>query len=130
MNQGTSARQTSSSGITVHEGDLFANVPARSVLVHACNTQGTWGRGIAAVFKGMYPAAYEVYHNTCIEKGDELLGTCLLIPAGERDIACLFTSKKFGRNTDPKSMILGSTRSAVQDLMRLTEDSDKPIYGW
>jgi ADP-ribose 1''-phosphate phosphatase len=129
MTQSTSAAQTNS-GITLHEGDLFANAPDCSVLVHACNTQGVWGSGIAAAFKQKYPAAYQIYHDTCVEKGDELLGTCLLIPAGERDIACLFTSKRFGKNTDAKAMILESTRTAVRDLMRQTQDSDKPIYGW
>jgi ADP-ribose 1''-phosphate phosphatase len=129
IHQGASTAQTSS-GITLYEGDLFAHAPTRSVLVHACNTQGSWGSGIAALFKKKYPAAYQVYHDTCVEKGDNLLGTCLLIPTGERDIACLFTSKGYGRNVDGKSMILRSTRTAAQDLMRQTQGSDKPIYGW
>ncbi|KIM26417.1 hypothetical protein M408DRAFT_330595 [Serendipita vermifera MAFF 305830] len=128
MSQSTSTPQ-STSGITLYEGDLFAKAPANAVLVHACNTQGSWGSGIAAVFRQKYPDAYEIYHNTCLEKGDALLGTCLLIPAGERDIACLFTSRRFGRNVDNKDMILQSTKTAVQDLMRQTRESGKPIYG-
>jgi ADP-ribose 1''-phosphate phosphatase len=116
--------------IVVYEGDLFENAPERCVLVHACNTLGSWGSGIAVAFKSKYPKAYEVYHNTCLEKGSDLLGTCLLIPAGKRDIACLFTSERYGRYTDPKAKILQSTKSAVQDLMRQTQGSTKPIYGW
>ncbi|CAG8617974.1 3965_t:CDS:2, partial [Acaulospora colombiana] len=86
--------------------------------------------GIAVAFKRKYPEAYEIYHNACLEKGSDLLGTCLLIPAGQRDIACLFTSERYGRHTDPKAKILRSTRSAVQDLMGQTQGSDKPMYGW
>ena len=128
MSQSPSTTQ-SSSGITLHEGDLFTNAPANAILVHACNTQGSWGKGIATAFRTKYPDAYKIYHDTCLEKGDALLGTCLLIPAGDRDIACLFTSKKFGRNTDRKDMILRSTKSAARDLMRQTQGSGKPIYG-
>ncbi|KAG8816937.1 ADP-ribose 1''-phosphate phosphatase [Serendipita sp. 400] len=115
--------------IVVHEGDLFAKAPQSSVLVHACNTQGSWGSGIAAAFKAKFPDAYEVYHQVCIEKGSALLGTSLLIPSGETDIACLFTSRGYGKNKYPKRMILDSTRSAVADLQRQLEGSDKPIYG-
>lgn len=121
---------SSSSGITLYEGDLFASAPQCSVLVHACNTQGSWSSGIAAIFRKKYPDAYEVYHQVCLEKGDELLGTCLLIPTGERDIACLFTSKKYGKYVDSKDMILASTKTATQDLLKQLEGSDKPIYGW
>ncbi|CAG7853553.1 SubName: Full=Related to POA1-Phosphatase of ADP-ribose 1-phosphate, role in regulation of tRNA splicing {ECO:0000313/EMBL:CCA70814.1} [Serendipita indica DSM 11827] len=129
MNTSTNQVPNPESGIVVYEGDLFKNAPRRCVLVHACNTLGSWGAGIATIFKRKYPAAYEVYRDECVEKGSSLLGTCLLIPAGDRDIACLFTSRKYGRQTDPKDMILRSTRSAVQDLLRQLEGSNKPIYG-
>jgi ADP-ribose 1''-phosphate phosphatase len=127
-----SASTSQPTGVTVHEGDLFASAPQRCILVHACNTLGSWGSGIAAAFKTHYPEAYQVYNETCIEKGDDLLGTCLLIPTGERDIACLFTSRRFGRAVDPPKMILQSTRSAVEDLQRQIKEEllDKPIYGW
>jgi ADP-ribose 1''-phosphate phosphatase len=130
----SNSRSRGSSGIRVLEGDLFANAPERCVLVHACNTIGTWGSGIAVAFKNHYPDAYQVYTQTCIERGSDLLGTCLLIPAGERDIACLFTSRGFGRAVDPPRTILQSTRSAVEDLLRQVSSDkelvDKPIYGW
>lgn len=114
----------------MYEGDLFAQAPKCCVLVHACNTKGVWGSGIAAAFKVEYPEAYEIYQNTCLEKGDSLLGTCLIIPTGERDIACLFTSRGFGKAVDPKDSILASTKTATEDLLVQLKDSDKPIYGW
>lgn len=118
------------SRVVVHEGDLFANAPERSVLVHACNTVGVWGSGIAAEFKRRYPDAFRVYHEACLKMGEDLLGTCLLIPAGERDVACLFTSKRYGKAVDPPETVLKSTRNAVRDLLAQLEGSDKPIYGW
>jgi ADP-ribose 1''-phosphate phosphatase len=139
-----SSMSTSTSKVVVHAGDLFASAPTGSILVHACNTQGVWGSGIAAAFKARFPQAYEVYHATCKENGDSLLGQTLLIDPQEDDtkangggkgyaIACLFTSRKFGKYKDPKDVILQSTKTAVVQLKKLLaqkEMQDWPIYGW
>ncbi|KAF8195532.1 hypothetical protein BJ912DRAFT_1056765 [Pholiota molesta] len=77
-------------------GDLFL-APPNSILVHACNTQGSWGAGIALAFK---------------------LGTCLLIPGDVHDIACLFTSRAYGKRKDTPEEILAATQGAVQDLLK------------
>jgi len=134
---------STSSKIVVHVGDLFANAPTGSVLVHACNTQGVWGSGIAATFKARFPKAYEVYHATCEENGDSLLGKALLIDPQEDDtkangggegyaIVCLFTSRKFGEHKDSKDLILQSTKTAVVQLKGLLAQKGKdwPVYGW
>jgi len=134
---------TSTSKIVVHNGDLFANAPTGSVLVHACNTQGIWGSGIAAAFKARFPQAYEVYRATCEEHGDSLLGKALLVDPQEADtkangggkgyaITCLFTSRKFGKYKDSKDMILQSTKTAIEHLKTLLTQKgmqDWPIYG-
>jgi ADP-ribose 1''-phosphate phosphatase len=39
-----------------------------------------------------------------------------VIDAGERPIACLFTSKGYARDTDPPAKILESTKSALDQL--------------
>ena len=135
---------TPPSKIVVHVGDLFDNAPTGSVLVHACNTQGTWGGGIATAFKARFPQAYEVYHATCKENGDALLGKALLVDPQEEDtkangggkgyaIACLFTSRKFGKHKDSKDVILQSTKTAVVQLKGLLAEKrmqDWPVYGW
>ncbi|KAJ3846758.1 hypothetical protein EV368DRAFT_52317 [Lentinula lateritia] len=121
----------------------------RIVLVHACNTVGSWGAGIALAFKDRYPEQYELYRqlgktykyvlkaNTgkvqdtrSIQRGS-LVGTCLLIPPPSTSpsspesiskpgiyIACLFTSKAYGRNKDSPEEILSATRRALVDLTR------------
>ncbi|KAG8528940.1 uncharacterized protein KY384_006629 [Bacidia gigantensis] len=78
--------------ITESTGDIFT-APSHSVLLHACNSRGSWGAGVAAAFKSKYPKAYDDYRSHCMEipnssrtpasalKGHQvgLLGTCLLI---------------------------------------------------
>jgi ADP-ribose 1''-phosphate phosphatase len=63
-------------------GDLFTLPPRNnSLLVHACNTQGSWGAGIAKVFAREFPDAYTVYREHCRRnEGADLVGTALLIP--------------------------------------------------
>ncbi|RMJ23915.1 hypothetical protein PHISP_05222 [Aspergillus sp. HF37] len=45
-------------------GDLF-QAPRNAVLMHACNTKGFWGKGIAAEFRDRYPEAYRIYRQFC-----------------------------------------------------------------
>lgn len=109
------------------KGDLF-DAPKGSILIHACNTKGRWGAGIAAKFAELFPASYFAYQDLCRKKGDALLGTCLVI-YGEHgyNIACLFTSRGYGRNIDNPDQILGATESAVVDLIRQNID-DKEFH--
>lgn len=107
-------------------GDLFA-APANSILVHACNTKGSWGAGIALAFKEKYPSQFARYRAHCREYGDNLVGSCLLIPGDTHDIACLFTSIAYGRRKDSPSEILSATRTSVQDLIRQNV-GQKPLH--
>lgn len=109
-------------------GDLFA-APVNSILVHACNTKGQWGAGIALAFKEKYPAQFKRYRAHCREHGDDLVGSCLLIPGDTHDIACLFTSKAYGRRKDSPSEILSATRTSMQDLIRKNV-AQKPLHAW
>ena len=119
---------TSEPELSYTTGDLFA-APANSILVHACNTKGSWGAGIALAFKARYPAQFKQYQAYCREHGDDLIGTCLLIPGNTHDIACLFTSRAYGRRKDSPSEILSATRTSVQDLIR-QNINNKPLHAW
>ena len=114
--------------ITYTTGDLFT-APEGTVLVHACNTVGSWGAGIALAFRDKYPAQFEYYKAHCKEQGESLLGTCLLIPGDQHDIACLFTSKAYGKRKDRPHEILAATKTAVEDLMRQNTAS-KALHAW
>ncbi len=97
-------------------GDVFDS-PENSVLIHSCNTLGSWGAGVAASFKARYPQAYNKYRNHCLlpSHENELAGTCLLIEPSDTGharywVACLFTSRGFGRNADNEVEIVKTLR--------------------
>jgi ADP-ribose 1''-phosphate phosphatase len=115
--------------ISYVSGDLFS-APAGSILVHACNTKGSWGAGIALAFKQRFPDAFKVYRAHCQENGDSLAGTCLIIDGGSHYIACLFTSRAYGRNKDSPEQILTATDSALRDLMAQNTDANLELHAW
>ncbi|KAF2750341.1 hypothetical protein M011DRAFT_465108 [Sporormia fimetaria CBS 119925] len=111
-----------------YKKDLFS-APPNSILIHACNTRGVWGSGIAAAFRQRYPAAFQIYRAHCLQMHHQRnapvpTGTCLLIPpcetktgAASHWIGCLFTSAKYGRAKDTPRTILKNTGSAVRALL-------------
>lgn len=110
------------------QGDLFS-APLNTILVHACNAAGVWGAGIALAFREKYPEQFEVYKIHCKTYGQSLFGTCLLISGEQHDIACLFTSRGYGRRKDSPDEILGATMTAVQDLVRQNVHG-KALHAW
>ncbi|KAK0503641.1 hypothetical protein EDD18DRAFT_1344490 [Armillaria luteobubalina] len=110
--------------LTYIKKDIFS-APENSILVHACNTKGSWGAGIALAFRERYPEAFTVYNQHCKEQGPATLGTCLLIPGERHDIACLFTLEAYGRQKDSLEQILDATRTAMGDLMRQNTEGKK-----
>jgi ADP-ribose 1''-phosphate phosphatase len=115
--------------LTYHTGDIFA-APPHTLLIHACNTQGSWGAGIAAAFRQHYPQAFKRYRDYCLvshkpSTNPVPTGTCLLIPPCETDpkkskhwIGCLFTSAKYGKGKDKPAVILANTGPAMEDLLQ------------
>ncbi|KAF5845099.1 hypothetical protein GGP41_001232 [Bipolaris sorokiniana] len=111
-----------------HTGSLFT-APPRTLLLHACNTQGSWGSGIALAFKKHYPNAYTIYHTFCtkehsLKAGNPVpVGTTLLIPPVDGDkghwIGCLFTSRRYGKGKDGVAEILRNTGRAVEGCLGL-----------
>lgn len=65
-----------------HTGDMFS-APSNTLIIHACNCQGSWSAGIAAAFKKHYPSAFKAYAAHCrtyASSSSSLLGTALLAP--------------------------------------------------
>lgn len=106
----------------------LGSLPSNAILLHACNCAGKSGRGIAKAIARTYPKAEAVYARHCRRNSPEaLIGQCLPIQPqpGEREevwIACLFTSKGYGKRTarqqgrDQPKVILAQTRRALLDL--------------
>ena len=116
-------------------GDIFA-APPDTLLIHACNCEGSWGGGIAVAFKNHYPKSYEVYAHYCAtHTPDELAGTALLIPpqtetADKRHfVGCLFTSRSKGKKKDSAETILGATAPAMRDLMIRVREWNRNVTG-
>ena len=143
-------------------GNIF-DAPPRSVLIRksptqqlivresrspnlqdACNSQGSWGAGVALALRQKYPSAYSRYRSHCRMSRptpSALAGTCLLVEpqvgdSSDHYIACLFTSPKYGRARSPAHEILEYTRLAVQDLksqlqeMESHREMERPAGLW
>jgi ADP-ribose 1''-phosphate phosphatase len=115
--------------ISYIKGDLFTHSPASktavTILAHACNCRGSWGAGVAAIFKKKYPMSYKQYVGYCRDHSDNpssLLGKTLLISSPNRGhenstyIACLFTSDLTGRDKLQPSEIVKNTGAAMNHL--------------
>ncbi|TKA61677.1 hypothetical protein B0A55_12630 [Friedmanniomyces simplex] len=104
-------------------GDIFA-APPNTLLIHACNTDGSWSGGIAQAFQSRYPSAFQKYAEHCHEIGGaKLVGTAQLIPPQSGDsskhfVGCLFTSRHYGRRKDPPAKILAATGVAMEELLK------------
>lgn len=98
-------------------------------LISACNCRGSWGAGIAASFGKLYPNSYNEHQAHCKNvDADKLLGTAQLIDCDEGHIiACLFTSKSYGRAVDSPDEILNATRAGLLDLKQQLRESAKEI---
>ena len=144
-----SVRAAPGFAITYKNGNMFDAAEDRAVLVHAVNCQGVWGMGIAYQLKKRLPQAFAVYETKCKAAGAHLVGTCFLIPPQPADyevadkpkvvfstrlwVACLFTSKGYGKKNNAKKnpgkdtpeVILAQTKLALEDF-RLQLESYGP----
>ena len=93
--------------------------PAPLVIVHGCNCQGVWGRGIAEQLRIKYPDAYADYHHySRSKKPTDLRGTARLFEVSHQVyIGSLYTSIHY-RIPDPRVEILEATGLAVANLLQ------------
>ncbi|KAF9694350.1 hypothetical protein EKO04_007611 [Ascochyta lentis] len=121
--------------LSYHTGDMFADAPRGTLLVHACNTQGHWGAGIAKVFKGIYPKAYADHNKFCTKDRSKTspvsTGTAQVLAPRDGDaqhwIGCLFTSAKYGKGKDKPDAIICNTVKSMQMLLELISQVDGEI---
>ncbi|KAK5735462.1 ADP-ribose 1''-phosphate phosphatase [Elasticomyces elasticus] len=112
--------------VTEMDGDIFS-APSNTLIIHACNCDGSWGGGIALAFKRHYPSAYEKYAAHCKRSGGDLVNTAFLIPPHDGDdskhfVGCLFTSRHYGRRKDSLTKILAATKPAMLDLLKQVKE--------
>ena len=97
----------------LHKGDLFANAPENSILVHACNAQGRWGRGIALEFKKRYYQGYLEHQGLCTGQPSDR-GTAHIV---QNKVGCLITSLHY-KPHDSVNNIVRNTGKAVRVLLK------------
>ncbi len=121
--------------ITYKRMSLF-DAPPESYLVHACNSAGVWGSGIAKEFKMRYPHAFAVYERACQGNSSFALGKSWSIRDKQHVVTCLITSSGYGKWKDPKEEILKHTEMSLRSFMRYvtergigkTNNRRLPIY--
>lgn len=112
-------------------GDLFSHSTTKvSILAHANNCRGSWGAGVATIFRKKFPSTYKEYVAYCKQQPEpaSLLGSTYLIPAQQSDpaygngtyVACLFTSDFAGRKKLAPDDIVKHTATAMTDLEKQT----------
>ncbi len=115
--------------ITYKKGSLF-DAPEGSNLVHACNTQGVWGSGIAVAFKEKFPMSYAAYHRACQGSSSFALGKSFTFHDKDEkgrpyDITCLLVSFGYGRSKSSEADILKYTEMALHSLCQWVTEYDK-----
>jgi len=109
------------------------DAPPGSILMHACNAQGVWGRGIAAEFKRRFPASYKEYVADCTDyiNDSPLWGAAgkslFLNEEGGYQVCCLVTSYDY-THVDDKKTILMQTVMALEDFCVTQDPQHKSIY--
>lgn len=104
-------------------GGLF-DAPKETILVHACNTYGVWGSGIAWVFKEKYPESFKEYNKFCKTQPGRIAGMSFLT---SENVGCLMTSSGYGDALDEQALILGNTLMSLEDLFRAYIHEDRPV---
>lgn len=124
--------------ITYKKMSLF-DAPKDAIIIHACNSQGMWGSGIAKPFAENYPKSYQDY-KAFVEKCNQTRGTaCGLADMSQAHITephwvgWIVTSHNYSTQKDPPELIKIHTTLALQDLCKAlyrahTKDATIDVY--
>jgi ADP-ribose 1''-phosphate phosphatase len=110
--------------MVTHKTMSLFNAPNESVIVHACNSQGVWGSGIAKPFKERYPHSYVDYNRFCLcanqERGTACgLGSLSTFHESEQHwVGWIVTSHNYGNLKDSPEQIKINRTLALRDLCR------------
>ena len=105
-----------------HEKMSLFNAPKESVIVHACNSQGMWGSGIAKAFAEKYPESYKEYNFFCKLANRERGSACgrsSLSSFHEQEphwVGWIVTSHDYGNKKDSVEQIKVNTTLALHEF--------------
>lgn len=101
------------------KGDLFKNLHKEYIHLHANNSYGNWGAGIAKKFAVRFPKSY-FYHKKMPNK----VGDGYVIDVEDYKVGCLITSSGYGSRKDPPEMILKNTYKSILNLVSSSIEED------
>jgi ADP-ribose 1''-phosphate phosphatase len=110
--------------LTTVKMSLF-DAPEGSILIHAANSQGVWGSGIAKEMKERFPLAFRRYNAQCSTY--LMTGQYDLTFDKTHHIASIVTSNNYGEKVDSPEEILVNTTIAIYELLKYA-DKKLPIY--
>jgi ADP-ribose 1''-phosphate phosphatase len=99
----------------IAEKNIFS-APSGSILVHAVNSCGIMGAGLALQMKKLLPANYIQYKDFCKSENTDKSGKCFIGVTSHFLVGNLVTSKGFGQNIDNEDKILENTYSSLKDM--------------
>lgn len=116
--------------ITHKKMSLF-DAPQGSVIVHACNSQGVWGSGIAKPFKEKYPKSFDDYYRFCTAFNRDKGTACgragiSLLTNETHKVGWIVTSHNYGDKKDTPEVIKINTALALDDLCKALYRSSSP----
>lgn len=109
--------------VTYKTMSLF-DAPFDSVIVHACNSQGMWGSGIAKPFAQKYPYSYKQYRTFCANANQSRGTACGLAdlscahPEEDHWVGWIVTSHNYGPLKDEPELIKIHTTLALREFCK------------
>lgn len=107
-----------------HKKMSLFDAPKESIIVHACNSQGMWGSGIAKPFAQNYPHSYVDYKNFCNRWNQERETACGMAGFSEFHesenhwVGWIVTSHNYGPLKDSPEVIKINTTLALRELCK------------
>lgn len=107
-----------------HKTMSLFDAPADAIIVHACNSQGVWGSGIAKPFKEKYAHSYLDYNRFCADfnmsRGTACgrAGMSSFHASEPHWVGWIVTSHNYGELKDSPELIKINTTMALQELCK------------
>ena len=108
-----------------YENISLFDAPKESIIMHACNSQGMWGSGIAKPFAEKYPHSYKDYQNFCAQWNDDERGTAagfaelsMFHESEPHWVGWIVTSHNYGNLKDSTELIKINTTLALREFCK------------
>lgn len=108
--------------MVTHKKMSLFDAPKESIIVHACNSQGVWGSGIAKAFKERYFESFKEYNffcNMANQQRGTATGRASLSSFHEQEphwVGWIVTSHNYGELKDPPELIKIHTTLALHEF--------------